>query len=606
MKLFLHILAFLCIGAHCALAAAPDDNITAESVKDVYKIKVANDGGLGHVKEKKEITFLANRVDDEAIAMAFYNDDIAIDKASAPGSKPQYRKATDSDIFFDDSRICYMSVPIKAGKQAKASFEITRTNPAQFCQISLTPAYFTKVYSVEVEVPAPLAATIKVEPYNLPPDAEINKHTLPDGSVLHSVTLRNVAIPKSEPLAPSYEYTAPRLIVHGHFKDLAQLYARLHSYCPKTDSAEPSVAELATSLSAKAPNTLAAIDSIAGWVRRNIRYVAIEHGDYAHRPEAAATVLEKRYGDCKGSANLIRNMLRACGIDGRLVWIGTAGAKPYGWSDYPVLSAGNHMIAAAVLPDTIIYLDGTTGMQPAGYLAPAIQGREALIEDGDSYMLRTTPSLPAETSADSAFIRSRIAGAALLSDVSRTYTGFKCYALENALADISASKRPALLEAAMAPLNPAARVDSIRRERSATDAPSTLITYAVAAPNAVKTASGAQYISFPAFHSLPAKPVDTQGRTSGVRLPTPTLTVTESILQLPEGTADVNLPPNSTFSNPWFEGEITFRMAGDNTIECKSRIKTLRTTATLSELEQWNAALKEIEKAASSKIKIIK
>ena len=46
------------------------------------------------------------------------------------------------------------------------------------------------------------------------------------------------------------------------------------------------------------------------WVQSNIRYVAYEEGDAGQRPDTPAEVLRKRYGDCKGSAALMRALLR--------------------------------------------------------------------------------------------------------------------------------------------------------------------------------------------------------------------------------------------------------------------------------------------------------
>mgnify|MGYP002508109436 CR=1 FL=1 len=62
-------------------------------------------------------------------------------------------------------------------------------------------------------------------------------------------------------------------------------------------------------------------DTITAWVRQNIRYVAVEHGEYAYRPASPESVLSDKYGDCKGMAALIKDMLCHSGIDGRMVWI---------------------------------------------------------------------------------------------------------------------------------------------------------------------------------------------------------------------------------------------------------------------------------------------
>ena len=60
------------------------------------------------------------------------------------------------------------------------------------------------------------------------------------------------------------------------------------------------------------------------WVQDNIRYIAFENGIMGFKPDAAQNVLNKKYGDCKGKANLLKEMLKLAGYDARLTWIGTS------------------------------------------------------------------------------------------------------------------------------------------------------------------------------------------------------------------------------------------------------------------------------------------
>ncbi|MCC7297798.1 MAG: transglutaminase domain-containing protein, partial [Bacteroidia bacterium] len=51
------------------------------------------------------------------------------------------------------------------------------------------------------------------------------------------------------------------------------------------------------------------IKAIYYWVQDNIRYIAFEDGIAGFKPEECADVYNNRYGDCKGMANLLVNML---------------------------------------------------------------------------------------------------------------------------------------------------------------------------------------------------------------------------------------------------------------------------------------------------------
>lgn len=67
------------------------------------------------------------------------------------------------------------------------------------------------------------------------------------------------------------------------------------------------------------------------------------------------------------------------------------------WDTMPSLGCGNHMIAAAILPDTVIYLDGTVRNAPDGFVPPSIAGAQALIENGQDGMLLRVPDDPSRT-----------------------------------------------------------------------------------------------------------------------------------------------------------------------------------------------------------------
>ncbi|MEI9945444.1 MAG: transglutaminase-like domain-containing protein [Chitinophagaceae bacterium] len=82
------------------------------------------------------------------------------------------------------------------------------------------------------------------------------------------------------------------------------------------------------------------------WVQHNIRYIAFEDGIAGFKPAKANDVLNKKYGDCKGMANLTRGLLQALGFDARLCWIGT-NYIAYDYST-PSMAVDNHMICALI------------------------------------------------------------------------------------------------------------------------------------------------------------------------------------------------------------------------------------------------------------------
>jgi len=118
----------------------------------------------------------------------------------------------------------------------------------------------------------------------------------------------------------------------------------------------------------------------------NIKYIAFEDGIAGFKPEDAHTVLYNRYGDCKGMSNLLKEMLEIAGFDARLTWVGTR-RIPYDYS-IPSLAVDNHMVCSVMLADTSLVLDATEPFQHIDYVGERLQGRQVLIEDGSSYIIK--------------------------------------------------------------------------------------------------------------------------------------------------------------------------------------------------------------------------
>jgi hypothetical protein len=107
-------------------------------------------------------------------------------------------------------------------------------------------------------------------------------------------------------------------------------------------------------------------------------------------PIKAEEVLRKKYGDCKGMANLTKELLKAEGFDARLCWLGTSHIA-YDYST-PSLAVDNHMICALMFKGKTYFLDATENYLGLDDYAERIQGREVLIEDNDKYILTHVPA----------------------------------------------------------------------------------------------------------------------------------------------------------------------------------------------------------------------
>ncbi len=579
----------LCPGSMYAV----DDNVVISRLGETYTLKAGKDGSLVEVKAVITKTFKVNRADDSALAYEFYSSETPINKASAPGVKPVYRSMESDDMFFSGSRICALPLELKPGKPVTARFEKDYKALEQFGAVVIAESYFIEQARIEIVVPSSLIETITVEACDLPATATFTNVTDAKGNMVYTLETAGIPAAKNEKYAASAICSAPRLIVSGLFTTLDDLYKFMRVHLDGSETA-PEVVSLAREITSSCADDLERIDVIASWVRNNIRYVGIEHGDYGKRPDTAGNVLSKRYGDCKGSANLICRMMRACGIDGRLVWIGTRGHVIGPYSKYKDFGCGNHMIAAAVLGDSIVYVDGTVTFAPRRFLPYHIAGCEAIVENGDSYMLTTLPEYDNDRYITEVTGCFRVAGNSLEGDIAMTLRGHDRVVFENNIAGLSPNKRLSYCHLFLAPTK-SATYDNIVISTDAPDAATTHLSAREKDGKAIVPATSRLYVSLhPLRFGLP-DPVDADGRMRPVSTGVPRNISTSMTFEMPDGYDADRLPDDIHVDNPWFKGDLCYRRDG-NTVTVNGQIKNISTEASVDSIKLWNEAVKELNR----------
>lgn len=597
-------------GLLSGLAATPEnaDNIVIDDQTHTFTI-IEKNGEISSVKSEKETVYTALRSDGYADAVAFYNDNITIDKATAPGTKPYYRSWQSSDAFYDGSRICYLHVPVKKDKNVKVNFQQTYKAPEHFCDVYLTASYPIRKGRTIIKVPARLAERIKVEPFRLPDNIKLTKATEPDGSVTYTAQITDHPATKPEKGAPAASVSAPQLVVTGMFPDVNALYRHFRRYTERTDGGSQEIDRLAAEIKRKADNPKAIADSTAAWVRRNIRYLAIEHGEYAFRPAAAPDVLRDRAGDCKGSANLIKALLRSNGLDGRLVWTGTNGDIPFEWETTPALCSGNHVIAACVLPDTTLFLDGTTTWAQPGYIPPSIRGRQVIIEDGDDCILARVPDPGIKEDGEFIIAKFRTDGNDLKGNMAMELHGMKRSELLAAATNKEPRDRETLYKHILNYPRKSADASSIEVKDNS---PSLLsdenqsgyglvLTADVEEKNAAKKIGDKIYIDLQPLRDAMLEQADTTSRMRPYAVPYGYSNGYIYTVILPEGYKVDSLPKPAEVEDDWHKAKVYYDHK-DGRIMCTATIETKALAADPADIAKRNEGVKALQRASATQI----
>ncbi|WP_198675431.1 transglutaminase-like domain-containing protein [Pleomorphovibrio marinus] len=133
------------------------------------------------------------------------------------------------------------------------------------------------------------------------------------------------------------------------------------------------------------------IDRLYKYLQKNYRYVSIQLGLGGWMPENANSVVQSKFGDCKGLTMLLKAMLQEAGIpsDYTLVRSGSE-AKPIDL-DFPS-NQFNHAILRVPLEEETIWIECTSTTLPAGFLGKSTMDRHVLVVTENGGVIDRTPS----------------------------------------------------------------------------------------------------------------------------------------------------------------------------------------------------------------------
>jgi hypothetical protein len=388
--------------------SAQDDDHNVSILKSVrkFRFEAGNAENPVLIKEEYARTYTCKKYRKDVPVSELYNGvetidevDIRVDGSKKHGIVPQHEYYNRDGIFYSDERICYFNLPIeKINTQSEVVFKKTTKDPRYFTNVFFIDEYDIQEQEVKLYVPSWM--DIEIKEYNFE-KYKIEKSKVPGSNeTVYTYSMRNIPKINIEKSAPGFTYFAPHILVLcksaqpkgvlvTYFKTVKEQYDWYQSLVKQIGDDEAVVKAKAEEIIKGATNDEEKVKKIFLWVQENIRYIAFENGIAGFKPEKSNEVLRKKYGDCKGMANLLTVMLRSLKLDARRCWIGTKHIA-YDYST-PSLSVDNHMICAWMKNGKLVYLDATEKYIGFGEIAERIQGRQTLIENGTNYLLERVP-----------------------------------------------------------------------------------------------------------------------------------------------------------------------------------------------------------------------
>ena len=307
---------------------------------------------------------------------------------------------TDYNLF-DDQRVKSASFPKQLAYPYTVEFVVETTErnlmfyptwvPQNEEYLALQQAVFT--------VNMPPGLTLRYKEMNL--SAPGTATTQPDGSKRYSWTIENRPALEFEPQSPPVReqipvvYTAPAdFDVQGYkgkmtnWADVGQFY---HSLNDGRDGIPDDLRRTVAELIKTETTTFGKVRKLYQFVQDQTRYVSVQLGIGGWQTVEAEKVAVSNYGDCKALTNYTKALLKAAGVVAYPALVRAGDDEPDALTDFPSFQFNHVILCVPNGPDTL-FLECTSGHNPAGYVSDFTGNRHVLLVLPDGSRLIKTPS----------------------------------------------------------------------------------------------------------------------------------------------------------------------------------------------------------------------
>jgi hypothetical protein len=583
-------------------------------------IDVKNQALVLSSSNEEKMLFITNEVSAYANKSIYYSgfEEIKdIEAYTLVPTKSKYKKFEVSSIetkdvlhrgiFYDDGKVKNLVFPnVQPLAITSLHFTHVMTEPRL-----LTPFYFSSAIptvATQYSVTFPENVSVKWKLLGTNTDQITFSEKTANGKKTYSWKAENLPANLYEEDAPAIAYYAPHVMVYiheatingkpttylGDVSDLYDWYSSMLKNINKSDNKQ--LQTLAKEITKDCKTDKDKVRSVFQWVQTNIRYIAIEDGWGGFIPTDASEVYTKRYGDCKGMANLTREILSQAGISSNLTWIGTR-SLPYVYEQMPAPIADNHMIVSVELDKQTIFLDATDSYVPFGMPTSMIQGKEALIGMGEKkFKVLPVPIVDYLQNSSLDTIKLKIHNNELSGRGIMHLSGYKKTDFEYKFLSKVEHDMQKFLTQYLQKGNDKFSISSSDIQGLHNLNSSIRIQYNFMLPDYIKKVGNSTYINMNLTKTLQKESIDESKRILDKEIEYQYLDNSAVELIIPEGFTIKHLPANVSWEGKNYGFTITYQLQGNKIIMHKSLyIKTIMLKR--EAFPQWNAMIAQLCKA---------
>lgn len=598
----------------------PDDHIALIEHNDIITFGLDKKNQKVTVQQRSSEEYINMDSRSDIQMYSFYDGESTIEsfeinyKNGKPASfylKDEAYKST--DLFHNDARVKYTHVdfPLK-GYSYLTEIEKHYKDIKYFTKLYFNSDYPTIKRSIKIEIPDWLEVELKEMNFE---GYTIDKNVVTDSkskTKTYTFTMNEVQAMFDENNAPGPTYIYPHLLilaksftyndaVHPLFDSTQDLYNWYKSLVDSLENDTTAIKAKVAELTSEAKTDEEKIKNIYYWVQDNIRYIAFEDGIAGFKPDEASNVFNKKYGDCKGMANLTKQMLVEAGFDARLTWIGTKHIA-YDYST-PNLSVDNHMICTLFKDGKTIFLDGTEKFNAYGEYADRIQGKQVMIEDGDSFILKYVPKNEAKFNKENVNYTLKLTEEMITGKVDKTYNGESRSSLLYYFNTLKNDKKDEFLEYYLNKGNSNIKVTDINTTDLLDRDTSIDISYNIDIKNAVSSFDDLIYVNLDIDNELSTYKLDK--RKTDFLFSFKKDLESNLRLEIPKGYKISHLPENISINSKNYDMSVAFSKE-DNAILYKKHFKIKNAQIETSDFEEWNDFIKKLNTIYNEQIILTK
>ncbi|MCF6405143.1 hypothetical protein L3C95_19730 [Chitinophaga filiformis] len=608
---------------YCPLAVhaqKDDDNIELARVDETYEFQYDTRQKQVIVKQTLYKDFICNGFRSSIPFSESYNGQeeikdvtIVVDGKKARYIQPGYDYLNIDEYFYSDLKLCHFTLPFtRQGSHSEVTIEKEIKDPRYLTTVYLTEDYPEQQKKVTVIVPRWM--DVEIHTFHFQGQHVRTEKTYDEDKDADVYTYTATKLPamKSASMSPGPTWIYPHILVRSkaanyngqkttYFNTTDDLYQWCHNLATQLRPDTAALGAKAREITAGITDPFAQLKAVFYWVEENVRYIAFEDGLAGFKPDEAHEVLRKKYGDCKGMANLTKELLLRCGLDARLCWIGTNRIM-YDHS-IPSLSADNHMICAVKYNNKWWYLDATEKYMQPGIYAERIESRQVMIENGDNCVLANVPAVTPDQNTRIFRESLTIDGNNMNGKIKYQYNG---ESKTDLLYNVNLTKKDRVqtaLENYITNSNRHYKISNVTTSPLDQRDGSLEVNFDLVYQDAVSSFGKEMYIDIDYNKEFNNAVIDTVKRTTDLRFSTKSNFITETELIIPNGYKITTLPEDLHITSPNFSFDITYKTAG-NKISYRKQLKINNTYLAKAGFREWNNAVAALSKKYLEQIQV--